>query len=115
MTTANGYMPFVYGSYMATMDVFMLGLIKIISQNKLAKEFMAIPSVLYALQPWVFLRSLKYESMTVMNLMWDVLSDILVTLTGLFFFEEKLTRTKKIGVIFAVLSVIMMNCGDLCD
>lgn len=114
MSSVNGYTPFVYGSYMATTDVFMLGLLKTISDNKLSMIYMIIPTALYALQPWVFLRSLKYESMTVMNLMWDVMSDILVTASGLFFFKEKLSRTKLIGVFFAVVSVILMNCGDFC-
>lgn len=108
-------MPLVYGSYMATLDVFMLGIIKTISENKLAKIFMILPTIIYSLQPWLFLKSLDFESMTVMNLMWDVLSDVLVTITGVFYFKETISRTKMIGIGFAILAVIFMNCGDFCD
>jgi multidrug transporter EmrE-like cation transporter len=115
MPNGNGYMSFLYGTYMATLDVFMLGIIKAISTNTLEKIYMILPTAIYALQPWLFLRSLKYESMTIMNLMWDVMSDILVTGTGVFFFKEKISRTKMIGIGFAILAVIFMNCNEFCD
>lgn len=111
----NGIMPLIYGSYMAVIDVFMLGIIKIISENKLAKSFMILPTLMYSLQPWVFLTSMKYESMTIMNLMWDVLSDVLVTATGVFFFKEHISRTKMIGIFFAILAVLLMNSNDYFD
>jgi multidrug transporter EmrE-like cation transporter len=50
-----------------------------------------------------------------MNLMWDVLSDVLVTGTGVFLFKEKIGRTKMIGIGFAILAVIFMNCNEFCD
>jgi multidrug transporter EmrE-like cation transporter len=110
----NGYEPLMYGSYMATIDVFMLSIIKAISQGILSKSTMLLPSAVYAMQPWLFLTSLKYESMTVMNLMWDVLSDIFVTLTGIFYFKEKVSSIKLIGVFLAILSVVLLNCEDMC-
>jgi multidrug transporter EmrE-like cation transporter len=111
---ANGYEPLLFGSYMATIDVFMLSVIKAISEGILSKSTMLLPSMVYAMQPWLFLTSLKYESMTVMNLMWDVLSDIFVTLTGIFYFKEKVSTVKLIGVFLAVISVILLNCEDMC-
>ena len=114
-TNGNGYMPLIYGSYMATLDVFMLGIIKSISEKRLDNIFMILPTIIYSFQPWLFLRSLKYESMTVMNLMWDVLSDVLVSGMGILYFKEKISRTKMIGIGFAITAVILMNCGDFCD
>lgn len=106
--------PLVYGTYMASIDVFMLSLLKAINLGWINKAAIFLPTLIYAMQPWIFLSSLKYESMTVMNLLWDVMSDVLVTFTGLFFFKETLTRTKMIGVGFAFVAVVLLSCGDFC-
>ena len=106
--------PIVYGTYMATVDVFMLGILKAIHLGWMNKAFIFLPTLLYSMQPWVFLASLKFEGLTVMNLMWDVLSDIFVTLTGIFYFKEKVSSIKLIGVFLAILSVVLLNCEDMC-
>ena len=61
----------MYGTYMAGIDVFMLSLLKAINLGWVNKTLIFLPTVIYAMQPWIFLSSLKFESMTVMNLLWD--------------------------------------------
>ena len=107
--------PLIYGTYMATVDVFMLGLLKAIHLGWINKIFLFLPTLIYAMQPWVFLSSLKFESLTVMNLLWDVLSGVFVTGAGLFVFNETITRTQMIGVGFAFVAIILLTCGDLCE
>lgn len=107
--------PLIYGTYMATVDVFMLGLLKAIHLGWINKVFLFLPTLIYAMQPWVFLTSLKFESLTVMNLLWDVLSDLMVTGTGLFFFKETITTTQMVGVGFALIAVVLLTCGDACE
>jgi hypothetical protein len=76
--------PFLYGLFMATIDVFMLGILKLVSTGAIKNMWwMAVPTLVYALQPWIFLQSLRVETMIVMNLLWDLISDILVTGNGL--------------------------------
>ncbi len=106
--------PLIYGTYMATVDVFMLSLLKAIHLGWISKVFLFLPTLIYAMQPWVFLTALKYESLTVMNLLWDVMSDLMVTGTGLFVFKETITRTQMIGVGFALVAIILLTCGDVC-
>lgn len=101
--------PLVYGTYMATVDVFMLGILKAINLGWVSKSLIFLPTLIYAMQPWVFLTSLDYESLTVMNLLWDVLSDVLVTMEGLFFFQEKVSRTKMLGVGLSLISVFLLS------
>ena len=101
--------PLVYGAYMATVDVVMLGILKAINLGWVSKSLIFLPTLIYAMQPWVFLTSLSYESLTVMNLLWDVLSDVLVTMEGLFFFQEKLSRTKMLGVGLSLISVFLLS------
>lgn len=101
--------PLVYGTYMATVDVFMLGILKAINLGWVSKSLIFLPTLIYAMQPWVFLTSLDYESLTVMNLLWDVISDILVTVEGLYFFQEKVSRTKMLGVGLSLISVFLLS------
>ena len=95
---------------MASMDVFMLSILKAIHLGWIGPALMVVPTLLYAMQPWVFLASLKHESMTVMNLLWDVMSDLMVTFTGLYFFKETITTTKMVGIGFGLVSVFLMTC-----
>jgi multidrug transporter EmrE-like cation transporter len=98
---------------MATVDVFMLGMLKAINLGWISKSLIFLPTLIYAMQPWVFLTSLNYESLTVMNLLWDVLSDVFVTLEGLYFFKEKLSRTKMLGVGLSLISVFLLSAKDV--
>jgi len=90
-------------------DVFMLGILKAINLGWVSKSLIFLPTLIYAMQPWVFLTSLDYESLTVMNLLWDVISDVLVTMEGLFFFQEKVSRTKMLGVGLSLISVFLLS------
>jgi multidrug transporter EmrE-like cation transporter len=94
------------------MDLFTLSILKFISLGKLSKSYVALATVMYAIQPHVFLESLKYENMTTMNLMWDLLSDVLITGTGLFFFKETISQTKMLGIGFAIMAVILFCYPD---
>jgi multidrug transporter EmrE-like cation transporter len=105
----------LFGSIMAVIDTTMLGLIKAVQSHQLKSlYFMAIPTVAYMIQPWIFFNALKTESMTVMNLMWDLLSDVLVSLVGIFYFGEKIGRIRTIGLIMAIGSLALLSC-DECD
>lgn len=99
----------LYGVVMALIDTGMLGLVKEISKNSAkALSLMIIPTIAYAIQPWVFLSSLGVESLTVMNLMWDLLSDVLVSLVGIFYFGEKIGNVKMFGLILGMISLALM-------
>ena len=102
---------------MATIDVAMLSIIKSYSIGSLKSiKWMIIPTIAYAIQPWIFLKSLNFSSMIVMNLLWDLISDVLVTGNGYFVFGETLTRTKMIGVALSFVSIYLLTCkeSELC-
>jgi uncharacterized membrane protein len=103
------FSPLVYGTYMATIDAFILGLLKAIKLGWINTNLLFIPAIVYAIQPLIFYKALSGETMTVMNLLWDVTSDLLVTFEGLYFFEEKLSHTKMWGVGLSFLSIILLS------
>ena len=112
MTGVN-WIPIAYGAVMASIDVFMLGIIKTISGDvPRFIRWMILPTVIYALQPWIFLSSLRFESLIVMNLMWDLISDILVTATGFLYFKERIGPYKTLGVILSFVSIVLMSIQD---
>jgi multidrug transporter EmrE-like cation transporter len=52
---------------------------------------------------------LKGETLTVMNLVWDLTSDILVTITGTVMFGEKISFRKWMGVGLAFVSLLLLS------
>ena len=107
------WIPVAYGAVMAGIDVFMLGIIKTVSKDTSRFiKWMVLPTLIYAIQPWIFLSSLRFESLIVMNLMWDLISDILVTATGFLYFKEKIGPYKTLGVILSFVSIILMSLQD---
>jgi hypothetical protein len=109
----NKYIPILFGLLMAAIDVGMLGIIKSVSTGWLhGIKWMVIPTIVYAIQPWIFLESLTFSSMVSMNLMWDIFSDILVTATGLFYFKEKVSNKKLLGILFSFVAIYLMTAED---
>lgn len=107
----------IFGLLMATIDALMLSLIRALNLGWL-KDFgwfrgvrwMVLPTLIYALQPWIFLQSLSFETLTVMNLLWDMTSDVLVTLVGLLYFEEELSSRKMAGVVLSFVAMCLLGC-----
>ena len=108
------FIPIAFASLMAFIDTFVLSGLKKYSTGE--HEYgIAIPigMLIYSLQPLLFLQSLKYESMTVMNILWDIMSDLSVTFIGLFYFKERLTTLKMLGLSFAFIAIVLLSYDSL--
>ena len=102
-----------FGGAMATIDAFILSSLKAYSLGWLQwRGILIISMLIYSFQPLLFLQSLQYSSLTVMNLLWDVMSDVIVTIIGLFYFKERLTKFKKMGVLLSLVSIILLTWKD---
>jgi multidrug transporter EmrE-like cation transporter len=104
-----GWGPLAYGFAMALNDVISLGLLKSIHLGWLSSYYFIVPLVLYIAQPLLFFRSLSFESMAVMNIIWDLLSDVLVTISGIYIFKEKINQSKFIGILLAIVSMYLLT------
>jgi drug/metabolite transporter (DMT)-like permease len=104
--------PLGFGASMALIDAFMLSFLKYMSIDASYVKWIFVPMIVYAAQPVLFYFSLKYESLTVMNLLWDVISDVLVTFIGVMIFKETIGPYKKAGVFLSFLSIILMSIND---
>lgn len=105
------WIPLALGFLMASIDAFTLSGIKANHIGHLRiPYFMIIPTIVYAIQPWIFSYSLNFSSLTAMNLIWDVISDVIVTIIGLWWFGENLSGPKKLGVVLSFVSIFLLTC-----
>jgi len=104
--------PITYASTMAAIDIVSLALVKQYSLGKTSILAIIVAVCIYALQPIVFVYALEYEGMAVMNLLWNVLSSVTVSLIGLWYFKEKLTAAKTVGVILSIFAIFLLSFDD---
>ena len=98
-----------YGTALALVDVVMMPIAKLVHVNRLPMWTMGIVTLLYALDPWIFLQSLNVEGMVVMNFAWDLISGVLVTLFGLVVMGEELSTMKKAGIALSLVSIYLLS------
>jgi multidrug transporter EmrE-like cation transporter len=105
--------PLLFATGMAIVDIFALGGVKYIhSQHLPLFKWILGPTLLYALQPWLLYKALSVEGLAVINIMWNLMSDILVTLLGIFYFKETLGQYKLLGLGFGILALILLNIAE---
>lgn len=102
-----------FGGTMALIDGLILSSLKAYNLGWFQwRGIILITMVIYACQPLLFLESLKHSSLTAMNLLWDVMSDVIVSVIGVYYFQEKLTRFKRAGVLLSFISIILLTWKD---
>jgi drug/metabolite transporter (DMT)-like permease len=97
-----------FGATFGIMDSIALPTIKAISKGH-SMWWMIVPVLLYGASPFLFLKALEQETLTIMNLAWDLSSDLIVTFIGLFIFAETISPTKMLGVLFSFVGLFLMS------
>ena len=106
-------LPIFFGMVMALVDIFMMSSVKMMSQGTMPRSWGIPLSVgIYALEPLIFLKALNYEGMVITNLVWNLMSDIIVTLQGIFFFGESIKGVRWVGVGMSLVSLCLMSYTD---
>jgi drug/metabolite transporter (DMT)-like permease len=98
-----------FGALLALMDSISLPILKGVKMNEWPRWLLSIPICLYALDPIIFYTALGTETLTIMNIVWDLMSDVIVTIIGIFFFKEVLPLSKKIGVGMSFIGLFLMT------
>lgn len=107
------FLPIVFGVSMALFDVVMMSLGKLAKQGRISySTALPIATIAYAAEPYIFFKSLNYESLTAMNLIWDLTSDVIVTLVGVFYFKESIKGLRWLAVLFALFSLALFAYTD---
>ena len=104
----NGFntLPILFGTCMAIVDIFMMSVTKMVSIGSISTS-VGIPLAisLYAMEPLIFLKAMKYEGMVVTNLVWNLMSNIIVTLQGVLVFGESIKGLRWLGICMSLLSL----------
>lgn len=102
--------PILYGVMMALIDVVVLSSLQMYHLRWIKSGFVLLFSYLaYGFQALLFYKSLSISNLTLMNLLWDVISDVMVTIVGLYVFKEQISTKQYIGIAFAFLAMILMK------
>jgi hypothetical protein len=101
---------YLFTVFMASVDGLTLSLIKAKNVGMLKGSWiLPLTMLIYSSQPLSFYYSLTHGSMTVMNITWDILSDILVAMIGFFVFGETLTLTQCFGLLLAFVGIALLG------
>ena len=106
-------LPIFFGIVMALVDITMMGTLKFVDQGKLAYNIgFPIATLLYAFEPYVFLKAMAHSNMLTTNLIWNLASNIMVTLLGVFFFKEKIKGLKWLAICLSLFSLGIFAYSD---
>lgn len=101
--------PLSIAAGMAGVDVVAFSIIKKISEKALVPGFAIVSMILYALQPVLLLQALPYESVAVMNILWNLISSVAVTLLGVFVLQENISTRKMMGVVIGIIALFLFT------
>ena len=106
-------LPIVFGTLMALIDIAMMGTVKMTSAGGITTAVgVPLSMILYSLEPLVFLKAMKYEGMVVTNLVWNMLSDVIVTLQGVFIFGESIKGVRWVGIAMSIIALSIFAYTD---
>jgi len=102
--------PLFFGLAMALVDAIVLSALKMRHIGILQTNLVfGIAFVVYGLQPLVFYKALNYATMMRMNMLWDLLSDIIITVIGFYVFREFATRQQMMGILLGIISIWLLH------
>lgn len=97
----------VIGVILALLDAFTLPFILRIHKGEVPLSDIYIPMIAYAFAPVLFLIGLNYTGMTVLNVTWDLASDVLITFIGIFIIKEHIGYESGLGLVFAFIAILL--------
>jgi multidrug transporter EmrE-like cation transporter len=97
-----------YGLGFGALDATALPIVKAVSKGW-NPAWMIVPVLLYGASPFFLLAALRQETLTVMNLVWDLTSDLIVTFIGLIVFGETISPVKGLGVATSFIALTLMS------
>jgi multidrug transporter EmrE-like cation transporter len=101
--------PIAFATSMAGIDVLAFSILKKISVKELSMLFLPVVMLIYSAQPAIFLQALQFENMVIVNLLWNLMSNILVTFTGLILLKESVSLLKGTGIVLSFVSIYLMT------
>jgi multidrug transporter EmrE-like cation transporter len=101
---------FIYTTVMASLDVVIMTLLKLKSTSVLTSPYiLPLTMAIYSLEPLLFFKALSVKGMAILNILWDAISSILVTLVGAFIFGEKISLINWLGIFLCMVGIVLVE------
>jgi multidrug transporter EmrE-like cation transporter len=100
------------GLCLAIIDIISMSVTKQVTLGFLQNKWMVFAFILYGCQILIFKHGLESTSMSVLNLSWNLLSNIVITLIGIFYFQEKINNLESYGILFALFSLFLFGLNE---
>ena len=98
-----------YGMMLSLNDVINMSIVKNISTGLLAQNWLYVAYFLYGFQMIIFSNGIKVTGMSVLNLTWNLISNLVITIIGLYYFKENITYLEKWGILFAMFALVLFE------
>jgi multidrug transporter EmrE-like cation transporter len=106
-------LPIMFGLAMATIDVVMMFTAKFVSLGSISYGLgLTIATLVYSVQPYLFIKATRLESMTVSNLIWNLTSDVLVTFSGVMVFKESIKGLRWVAIGMSMVALLLFAYTD---
>jgi len=102
----------ILGLSLAIIDIVSMGITKNVVLGILTQNWLAIAFILYGSQMLIFKHGLEGTSMTTLNLIWNLFSNIVITLLGLYYFKEKISHLEIYGILFAFIAIFLFGLNE---
>jgi multidrug transporter EmrE-like cation transporter len=98
---------------MAAIDVVMMFTAKFVSLGSISYGMgLTIATLVYSVQPYLFIKATRLESMTVSNLIWNLTSDVLVTFSGVLVFKESIKGLRWVAIGMSMIALLLFAYTD---
>ena len=102
----------ILGLSLAIIDIVSMEITKNVVLGILTQNWLAIAFILYGSQMLIFKHGLEGTSMTTLNLIWNLFSNIVITLLGLYYFKEKISHLEIYGILFAFIAIFLFGLNE---
>lgn len=90
-----------------------LVIIKKIDSKAISKHWTLIPILISIATIFLTFLGLKYTSLTILNMQWNVMSNVIVTIAGFLLFNETHSAYEIIGLILGFISIMILSLEHL--
>jgi len=98
-----------YAFILAVTGAFSLFILKNVNKKELSINWIAVAILINIASVFIVFTALKYVPITVFNIKWNLISNIIVTMTGVILLKEVLSINEIIGITLAFISIIIID------
>jgi len=97
------------GIILAAGDTIKFPIMKKVTTGELKKAYLLLVFIILAAQFYIVYHALKRIGTIEINLIWDLVSVVLVSIVGFLYLKEDFTYRKLAGILLAIVSIYLIG------